>query len=160
MVTRYVAVMVCLCFLATLSNFAAAGGPPPCEPPMCAPQPCAPQSCGPQQCGPGFVGGAGTLCGGCLNICTNICGAIIGIPAMVMNGILAPPRARQRSCAPISYCAPQPCQPPVCAQPACAPMPCPPQACGPVKCRPAPVCGSGYPPPVSWNSPGYGPMYR
>lgn len=98
-----------------------------CPPPQsCAPPACAPPSCGPPSCGTGF-GGPGSLCGACLNICTGCCGTLIGIPAAIMQGILAPPPPRfyQR----------QQCGPPMCPPPTCGPPPCSPQPI--TKCKPA-----------------------
>lgn len=159
MVIRYVAVVVCL-FLAVsgISPLVHAGGPASCEP---APV------CGPPQCGQQTNSCA--LLGGCLGICTNICGALIGCPAMIMNAILAPPR--QGGCAPVS-CGPPPCPPPTCGPQACvpqcgpqvcAPQTCMPQSCAPVKCKTAPYGSYGPygaygpgPTPVSWR----GPIYR
>lgn len=99
-------------------------------PPSCAPPPCPPPSCGPPQCGSGF--GPGSLCGACLGACTNICGTLIGIPAAVMQGILAP-RYPRPSCGP-PMCPPPMCGPPMCGPPSCAPQPitkCKPTAYGP-----------------------------
>ena len=102
-------------------------------PPSCAPPPCPPPSCGPPPCGPGF-GGPGSLCGACLGACTNICGTLIGIPAAVMQGILAPRYPRPSCGAPA--CPPPTCGPPMCGPPMCGPPPCAPQPI--TKCKPAP----------------------
>jgi hypothetical protein len=91
-------------------------------PPSCAPPPCPPPSCGPPPCGSGF--GPGSLCGACLGACTNICGTLIGIPAAIMQGILAPRYPRPS-------CGPPPCAPPMCGPPPCGPRPI-------TKCKPAP----------------------
>jgi hypothetical protein len=97
-----------------------------CPPPAsCAPPPCPPPSCGPPQCGSGF--GPGSLCGACLSMCSGCCGTLIGIPAAIMQGILAPPPPRfsQRS-----TCGPAMCPPPMCGPPTCGPQPI-------TKCKPA-----------------------
>jgi hypothetical protein len=115
-----------------------AGGPPaacPAPPSPCDPSPCAPP-CGPPPCG--AANPFGPL-GGCLGICQGLLGACIQIPAMIMGGILSPPRSGYPSCAPPS-CAP------ACAPPSCAPMCAPPTYCAP------PSCGPSYCPPM------YAPM--
>lgn len=126
MVLRVWSVLVCLAlFLFTSIISPANAGGPPCYPqPTCAPPPyqCAPPSCAPQQCGPvpPFA-----LCAGILNGCRNVCGTIIGLPAAIMGGLLAP--------------APGPapwCRPPACPPPACGPVRWAPPACGPAPCPP------------------------
>jgi hypothetical protein len=147
MALRFVAVVVCLFSLSLLLTAlpAKAGGPPVYAPPACGPAPvsCAPPPSG--SSGPGFLGG------GCLAICTNICGAIIGCPAAVMSWLLAPAPA------PVGLPwgkAPSACAPPMCAPPVCAPAPI-------TKCKPVyqPVCA---PPVPQWGPARYpgapGPM--
>ncbi len=110
-----------------------AGGPPPAPTPACAPaiQPCCPPPCGAMR-PPSPFG----MCGALLGACTNICGAVIGIPSAVMAGILAP-APRRPVCRP--SCGAPPCPPP-CAPPTCAPTACAPiSPCGPPMCAP-PVC--------------------
>lgn len=150
MVPRFVAAVLCLLSLIILSTVSPliAGGPPVCAPPSCGPAPvsCAPEPCAPSPCG---TGGQGFLGAGCFGICANICGAVIGCPAAVMNWILAPSPApgwgRGGGCAPPS-CGPISCPPPVCPPPVCAPAPI--TKCKPVTYGP-PVCGPvGCPPPV------------
>lgn len=127
MVLRATSVLVCLTVLAFTSaaSFATAGGPPCYPEPSCAPPPyqCAPPSCAPQPCGPvpPFA-----LCAGILNSCRNVCGTIIGIPAAIMGGLLAPGPA-----------APW-CRPPACPPPACGPVKWAPPMGGPAACGPAP----------------------
>jgi hypothetical protein len=106
-------------------------------PPSCAPPSCPPPSCGPPSCGSG-LGGPGSLCGACLSICSGCCATLIGIPAAIMQGILAPPRVRQPQCGPTMCpprtCGPTMCPPPMCGPPQCAPQPitkCKPMAYGP-----------------------------
>ena len=72
------------------------------------------------------------LCGACLNICTGCCGTLIGIPAAIMQGILAPPPPRFL---PAATCGPPMCPPPTCGPPPCSPQPI-------TKCKPASY-GSG-----------------
>jgi hypothetical protein len=156
-----------LVFTSTIP-FVNAGGPPDCSPP-CPPMNCAPQPCGPQpQCGSNSPGLGGLFQGGCFGICGNICGALIGIPGALMNGILAP--SQRKSCQPPA-CGPQPCMPynacapacaPMCAPPQCPPPVCMPQAyCAPqpvIKCRPQACQTYGpYPQPISWAAM---PQYR
>src|SRR5512139_1443871 len=105
-----------------------------------------PQSCGPPPCESGF--GPGSLCGACISACTNICGTLIGIPAAIMQGILAPRYPRPS------------CGPPMCAPPSCGPPPCAPQPIS--KCKPAaygPRPMSYGPRPMSYGPPpmSYGP---
>ena len=89
-----------------------------CPPPQSsAPPPCPPPSCGPPSCGSGF--GPGSLCGACLSICTGCCGTLIGIPAAIMQGILAP-RYPQPSCG-APACPPPTCGPPTCDRPRALP---------------------------------------
>jgi hypothetical protein len=135
-------VAVTLCAVCFLCSSVHAGGPPTDTQAYCAPAPCPPPSCGPQaqcgppqQCGQGMFGAPFALGGGCLGICTNLCGAVIGIPAAIMNGLLAPtPRSYGGASA-------------MCAPPACGPMPV--QACAPATCGPPMTC----PPPVSYCAP-------
>lgn len=102
-----------------------------CPPPQsCAPPSCPPPTCGPPPCGPGF--GPGSLCGACISICTGCCGTLIGIPAAIMRGLLAPPlppRFGPPSCGP-TMCPPPACGPPMCGPPPCGPRPI-------TKCKPA-----------------------
>ncbi len=153
--------------IALSAVIAQAGGPP-----VCAPQPCVQQmpscppitTCQPPPCDwePGL---SGLMGGGPLTMCTNICGAIIGIPGAIMNGLLAP-GPRRRSCVPPSImcqpacvpCAPVPaCAPPqwvpVCSPPVCAPQPI--AKCKGNVCSPGPNFGpmpqqmTG---PISWSA--------
>lgn len=121
MVPRVSSVVVCLTLLTFTSMIplATAGGPPCYPQPACQPPTyqCAPQQCGPV---PPFA-----LCAGVLNCCRNVCGTIIGIPAAIMGGLLAPPTG------PAPWCRPPACPPPACgpvkwAPPMCGPAPCPP----------------------------------
>jgi hypothetical protein len=125
MVLRVATIAFCLfCLLfTTIASQGMAGGPSACgpEPYSCAPAPYAPPPCPPPSCGPP---NPFALCGGILGMCTNICGAAIGIPAAVMSAILAPPPPRP-------ICGPRSCPPPM-----CAPPPCPPPTCGPPMCAP------------------------
>ncbi len=145
MVLRVTSVLVCLTIFAFTSaaSFATAGGPPCYPEPSCAPPPyqCAPPSCGPRPCGPvpPFA-----LCAGILNSCRNVCGTIIGIPAAVMGGLLAPgpgpapwcrPACPPPACGPVRWTPPV-CGPSTCAPPMCGPAPCPPPG-RITKCRPA-----------------------
>jgi hypothetical protein len=138
---------VCIPFL-FMTNAAAGGAP-------FAPAPayqCAPPVCGPPDCGPRPFG-----LGACLNICSAICGTVLGCPARVASAILDPPPPifpRRRA-----FCGPAGCPPPlyppqVCAPPPVRPItkvkpaavaypPPPPVACGPapVPFRMAPGCG-------------------
>ena len=136
MVLRATSVLVCLIIFAFTSaaSLATAGGPPCYPEPSCAPPPyqCAPPSCAPQPCGPvpPFA-----LCAGILNSCRNVCGTIIGIPAAIMGGLLAPgpgpaPWCRPPACGPVKWA------PPMCGPSACGPALCPPPA-RITKCRPA-----------------------
>ena len=129
MVSRVLVSLVCLAvFSFTLMvPQGIAGGPPvsasvDCVPP-CAPAPCGPPPC-PPRCGPQF-GQLGDL----FNMCRGIVGTCLQCPAVIMSGILAPPRIRPRSCQPPA-CAPAPCYPPPCPVPMCAP-PRPMPSCGP-----------------------------
>ncbi len=160
MVIRVASLVFCLLLTAVLpvvhpgtAGNAALAYSAPCPPPQsCAPPPCPPPSCGPPSCGSGF--GPGSLCGACLNICTGCLGTLIGIPAAVMQGVLAPPpppRFRQPS-----GCGPAMCPPPTCAPPMCGPPPCAPRPvtkCKPVSYGPSPM--SYGPGPMSY---GPGPM--
>ncbi len=114
-----------------------------CPPPTCAPPPCPPPSCGPPPCGSGLTG-PGTLCGACISICTACCGTLIGIPAAIMQGILAPRYPQPSGCGPAM------CPPPACAPPICAPPPI-------TKCKPAGygarVMPYGYAPAAAGSSP-------
>ncbi len=131
MALRFVAVLLILPLLliTVFSSVGMAGGPPMVTPPVCAPPLCAPPSCAPPSCGP--TGGPFALFGGILNACTNVCGAVIGIPSAIMGGLLAPP--------PPKRCAPPVCVPMVCAPPACAPPVCMPPTCAPPVCMPTPI---------------------
>lgn len=126
MALRVVAIFAFLTtlFLSVSIVSGVAGGPPEQIAPYCAPAPCAPPTCGPM--GPPSPFG---ICGALLGVCTNICGAAIGIPSAIMAGILAPaPKIRLRR----NFCAPPVCQPPVCGPV----VPCGPPVCGPSPCIP------------------------
>jgi hypothetical protein len=135
MVLRVLVSLVCLVVfpITSMVSQVHAGGPPvsavvDCAPPSCAPAPCGPPSC-PPPCGPAF----GPL-GDCLSICQGIVATCLQCPAVIMSGILAPPRVQpQRACPPPSC---QPMCPPPCPVPMCAPA-CPPPACGPQYYEPA-----------------------
>jgi hypothetical protein len=131
----------------TAGNAALAYSAPYSPPPSCAPPPCPPPSCGPPSCGPGF-GGPGAICGGILGACTNICGTLIGIPAAVMQGILAPPPPPRYR--PPSGCGPTMCPPPMCGPPQCAPRPI--TKCKPVSYGPNPM-PYGYAPAAAGPAP-------
>ena len=90
----------------------------------------------------------GSLCGACLNICTTCCGTLIGIPAAIMQGILAPPPPPRYR--PPSGCGPTMCPPPMCGPPQCAPRPI--TKCKPVSYRPNPM-PYGYAPAAAGPSP-------
>lgn len=136
MVLRVLVSLVCLVVfpITSMVSQGHAGGPPvsaavECAPPSCAPAPCGPPAC-PPPCGPAF----GPL-GDCLGICQGIVATCLQCPAVIMSGLLAPPR-----CRPPQAC-PPPCPPmcpPPCAAPACAPAP----VCAP-PCL-APSCGPQY----------------
>lgn len=152
MVIRVPALVVsfCVCFSLFFMNSVSAGGPPMAQAPIYQ---SAPAVCGPVDCGPRPFG-----LGACLNICSAICGTVLGCPARVASAILDPPPPifpRRRA-----FCGPAVCPPPMCPPPVCAPAPvrpitkvkpramvCPPPpapvACGPapVPFRMAPVCG-------------------
>ena len=163
MVIRVASLLFCLLLTAlalvvhpgTAGNAAVAYSMPCPPPPSCAPPPCPPPSCGPPSCGSGLTG-PGSLCGACLNICTTCCGTLIGIPAAVMQGILAPPPPPRYR--PPSGCGPAMCPPPMCGPPPCSPQPI-------TKCRPA-AYGTGpmpygYAPAAASPAPvayGTGPM--
>ena len=142
MVIRVALLLFCLLLTAlapvvhpgTAGNAALAYSVPCPPPPSCAPPPCPPPSCGPPSCGSGLTG-PGTLCGACLNICTSCCGTLIGIPAAIMQGILAPPPPPRYR--PPSGCGPTMCPPPMCGPPSCAPQPI--TKCKPVSCGPRPM---------------------
>jgi hypothetical protein len=142
MVIRVASLLFCLLLTAlalvvhpgTAGNVALAYSVPCPPPPSCAPPPCPPPSCGPPSCGSG-LSGPGTLCGGCLNICTSCCGTLIGIPAAIMQGILAPPPPPRFR--PPSGCGATMCPPPMCGPPSCAPRPI--TKCKPVSSGPAPM---------------------
>lgn len=136
MVSRVWCVVVCLTLFAftSVGSLAIAGGPPCYPEPACAPPQyqCAPPSCAPQPCGPvpPFA-----LCAGILNSCRNVCGTIIGLPAAIMGGLLAPPAGPAPWCRPPA-CAPQSCRPVRWSQPPCGPATCAPPMCGPAPCPP------------------------
>lgn len=136
MALRFVAVLSILSFMLITSypSVGIAGGPPIVAAPLCAPPSCAPPVCAPPTCGPAV--GPFALLGGLLGVCTNMCGAVIGLPSAVMGGLLAPPPPKR--CAP-PVCAPVVCAPPSCAPPVCAPPVCMPPTCCPSVCMPAPI---------------------
>ena len=141
MALRFVAVLSILSLMLITSNpsVGIAGGPPVVAAPICAPPTCAPPVCAPPSCGP--TGGPFALLGGLLGVCTNVCGAVIGLPSAVMGGLLAPPPPRRCAppvCAPM-VCAPPTCAPPTCAPPSCAPPVCMTNPCAPPVCMPAPI---------------------
>lgn len=140
MALRFVAVLSILCFtLITICPSVGMAGGPPVAAPVCAPPVCAPPVCAPPSCGP--TGGPFALLGGLLGVCTNMCGAVIGLPSAVMGGLLAPPppkRCAPPVCAPV-VCAPPSCAPPVCGPPVCGPPVCMPTTCAPPVCMPAPI---------------------
>ncbi len=143
MVTRVATILVCLglCLCTAMIALCDASGPGAYPGSYCAPAPppCGPPPCAPPTCGPPSPF---ALCGGILSACTGICGTIIGIPAAIMGGILAPPRMPARSCAP-PMCAPPACPPQMCPPPMCGPAPCPQPI---TKCKPAacgPTCAHG-----------------
>lgn len=139
-------ILVCLALVFTstimpMTGIATAGGPPVCYPPapVCAP---------PGPALPNCV----QLIGGCLGMCASICGTVIGIPAMLMSGLLAPP-AMGPPCLP-KFCGPPVPPPPMYASAQCAPPPQRITKCRPVGCGPygpgnyyAPVAPMGLPAP-------------
>lgn len=147
MALRFVAVLSILFLMLITSNpsVGIAGGPPVVAAPICAPPTCAPPVCAPSSCGP--TGGPFALLGGLLGVCTNVCGAVIGLPSAVMGGLLAPPPPRR--------CAPPVCAPPSCSPPVCVTNPCAPPVCMPApvtKCKPFPRAFNHFRPTVRYQS--------
>ncbi len=144
MVIRVSALIACLCIgILFISSYdTTAGGPP--IPPAPAYQ-CAPPVCGVPASGPRPF----ALCSGVLQLCSRVCGTVLGCPAALASAILDPPPPvfpRRRA-----FCAPPMCAPaPVCAPPVYMPPPARPitkvkpraaitVAPPPVACAPAPV---------------------
>jgi hypothetical protein len=130
MVIRVALVVCCLILglVACVGPNAMAGGPPMCPPPTCAPPMCPPPTCGPPMCPPPTCGpqmcpprppSPFSLCGGIVGTCTSICGTCLGIPAMIVRALLAPPKPFPPFPGPCGVAPP--------CYPACAPPPpCPP----------------------------------